>query len=135
MYFTKREAITEHRKMWTWIAESFRLKKTPVEKADYFKTFYEGESNVYNDCFMCEYIHYVYNDLECRYCPLIFVKGQQTMSPISCGCCHKDSPYVKFSDNYASIKFHRYKDVEEYKHLMRNCEKYAYELANLKEAR
>jgi len=84
---TKEEAITEHRKMWNWIAEECIKRKRRVTKLEYFKS--NCIINIpYNKCYCCEF---AYNNAWktntkitdrsdiCKCCPLIWKYGKCVM--------------------------------------------------------
>lgn len=66
MGLTREEAVSEHRKMWNWIAD-----KIEEEKRDqYIECLKEKYCNregyfIENDCFCCGYTKYI-----CDYCPI-----------------------------------------------------------------
>lgn len=118
MYFTRAQAIEEHRKMWTWIGDTIAKEKRFVFKYDYLKehnTFYRLE----RDCFLCDY---TVKRNYCFDCPLIFSEENDDM----CNCCNEDSPYRKFL--HATSR--RLQDID-----YNECAKYAYEIANLQQRR
>lgn len=56
MELTKEEAISEHRKMWDWIADETENKKRKIKKDEYF---YFNETKIddipINMCYCCEF--------------------------------------------------------------------------------
>ena len=66
---TKAEAISNHRKLWHWIAEETRKLKRKVKKSEYFK-----QNNIPNEpipayfCYCCEYAEQFRDD--CTYCSI-----------------------------------------------------------------
>ena len=74
MKLTKEQAITEHRKMWRWIAEETEKRKRAVKKLEYLYIhgFYE---DIAFDCFCCEYDdqqHCIQQSYfpDCYFCPI-----------------------------------------------------------------
>lgn len=73
MKLTKEQAITEHRKMWRWIAEETEKRKQIVKKLEYLYIhgFYE---DIAYDCFCCEYdkqqCKQQSNFPDCHFCPI-----------------------------------------------------------------
>lgn len=67
MKLTKEQAITEHRKMWNWIADQIEYLQTVVDIHDYKKEYCVNHKfyDVLNWCFLCDY-----TDVECDRCPL-----------------------------------------------------------------
>ena len=103
MYLTKREAITEHRKMWTWIADTAEREKRIVTKEDYFYQSHLNYEDLTAGCYCCEYAakkHHqehkeVVNRFICVYCPLIWHEGPMTkLAP----CLDSESPFAKFGE-------------------------------------
>lgn len=56
MELTKEEAISEHRKMWNWIADETENHKRKVLKIEYF---YENNIKIIplSHCYCCQYIN------------------------------------------------------------------------------
>ena len=53
MPITYQQAVTEHRKMWNWIAEQTELYQTCFSKDNYLELM--GNTKLTNDCFLCQY--------------------------------------------------------------------------------
>ena len=67
MKLTREEAISEHRKMWNWIADRIEEEKEYQDIED-LKIEYcdrEGFDDIENNCFCCEYTNCV-----CEFCPI-----------------------------------------------------------------
>ncbi len=62
---TKSEAISNHRKMWNWIADETLKQKRKVDKIDYFER--HRVEVPCNECYCCEY---GYGDDNCPDCPI-----------------------------------------------------------------
>ena len=75
MKLTKEQAITEHRKMWNWIADQYKNKTDFLNKTDdindlkqcYINMVFPGEV-IECDCFCCEY-DYEFGGI-CENCPI-----------------------------------------------------------------
>lgn len=74
MELTREQAITEHRKMWRWIAEQYENGKDidpyHLKKIYFLKNGYDDSSLVRSRCFLCEYVKELYG--RCNNCPLIW---------------------------------------------------------------
>ncbi len=69
MKLTKAEAISNHRKLWHWIAKRTREVRRKVEKDEYFE-FYNLEKISYY-CYCCEYdLHCSSGYIRCSHCPI-----------------------------------------------------------------
>lgn len=74
MNLTKEQAITEHRKMWRWIAEETEKRKQIVKKSEYLYTYCRLDEHIRFNCFCCEYDkqrnreEFLY--INCRFCPI-----------------------------------------------------------------
>lgn len=53
MSITYQQAVTEHRKMWNWIAEQTELYQTCFSKNNYMEL--TENTNVISNCFLCQY--------------------------------------------------------------------------------
>lgn len=111
MEFTKEQAITEHRKMWNWIADMIEEKKEVQEirnlKKKYCDIHFEYE-NIINYCFLCHYDH-MRNDAYDRYCSLCPLEWESDAANFMCLdaktkcdnkglydlCCDEDDNYIK----------------------------------------
>ena len=92
MELTKKQAIEEHRKMWSWIADAIKNKEDCPAVVSYYnwdslisdlKHYYllkyknQKFEDIRASCFCCEYADimsddtYYDNDI-CRYCPVIW---------------------------------------------------------------
>lgn len=85
MEFTKEQAITEHRKMWNWIADMIEEKKEAQKiynlKQKYCDTYFEYES-IINTCFLCHYDHMsndAYGNRYCSLCPLEWESNRDSL--------------------------------------------------------
>lgn len=74
MELTREQAITEHRKMWRWIAEQYEnecdIDPYQLKKIYFLKNGYDDSSLIRNRCFLCEYVKELYGG--CNNCPLIW---------------------------------------------------------------
>ena len=111
MEFTKEQAITEHRKMWNWIADAIEDKKETQEihnlKKKYCDTHFKYE-NITNYCFLCHYAQILnspYRD-KCFLCPLDWRSDAANFmcldAKTKCDnkglyelCCDEDDSYIK----------------------------------------
>lgn len=121
---TREQAITEHRKMWRWIAEQYQNGSKEAVfnlKEHYIIYIYYSENFIVplNYCFCCEYDNQKFYD--CTECPIDFGEGS-----ISCRE-NKESPYQKL-ENYCL----RVKIADRDSKYMANL---ALEVANLPEKR
>lgn len=104
MNLTKKQAIEEHRKMWTWIAEliknddgkyySEKLYKNIIYKMkrEYLELYLPGE-DVRAYCFCCEYTFNMYPKTfcACAHCPIVW--GDEDKN-VEMGCSNlRSSPY------------------------------------------
>lgn len=75
MELTREQAITEHRKMWRWIAEQYENGKDidPYRLKEIYllKNGYDAPFLIQSYCFLCEYTEELW-DRECNNCPLIW---------------------------------------------------------------
>lgn len=73
MKLTREQAITEHRKMWRWIAEQYEneydIDPYQLKKIYFLKNGYD-DSSIRSRCFLCEYVKELYGG--CKNCPLIW---------------------------------------------------------------
>lgn len=73
MELTKKQAITEHKKMWNWIAD-FIEQVCEVVRIDILKESYceKRKINLIHDCFCCQYDHNKSGDYyePCKNCPI-----------------------------------------------------------------
>lgn len=81
MELSREQAINEHRKMWSWIAENVeKLKPKCIEeiKCEYLQIHDLDFKDVYHLCFLCEYARHEMkkyisvSDLKviCEFCPI-----------------------------------------------------------------
>lgn len=74
---TKQQAVTEHRKMWDWIAEECLRRKVKVEKQDYFDR-HDIKDLPDHFCWCCEYARkqFLKNstgiEFFCDLCPIVW---------------------------------------------------------------
>lgn len=97
---TKEQAITEHRKMWSWIADRLEDHNDPGCDIYTYKTMYMKENfpniNVQSNCFCC---HYAIQENDgnfltnyCIYCPLIWGTEDNT-DEFFCEQGNRDIPF------------------------------------------
>ena len=101
MNLTKKQAIEEHRKMWTWIAEriknddgkySEKLYKHVVYrmKREYLELYFPGE-DVRAYYFCCEYTFNMHSNTLCAHCSIVW--GDEDTN-VETGCINlQSSPY------------------------------------------
>lgn len=80
---TKQQAITEHRKMWNWIADETKKCGRKVSKEEYFIAMdiaFENRPETY--CYCCDYVNGA-----CIKCPIEWGGGCYR------GCCDKDAMF------------------------------------------
>lgn len=65
---TREEAITKHRKMWSWLA------KNPGKKKRNYLERFDPEAKLRCHCYLCQYVK-DYHDYDCDYCPLKWPRG------------------------------------------------------------
>lgn len=66
MILTKQEAITEHRKMWNWIADTIKEEKRIKDIRGLKRKYLEQKDfEIMGNCFCCEY-----SKFNCSICPL-----------------------------------------------------------------
>ena len=112
---TREEAITNHRKMWRWIADETERRGVPVYKSVYFKEMgFRKEEIPLSLCFCCDYgekefgINVIDLDIEerrklskCTYCPLQW-NGEDNRHNIFCYndpiCPSKKGLFKEWSD-------------------------------------
>lgn len=100
MKLTKEQAITEHRKMWRWIAEETEKRKYVLSKRTYLYVHFGTRLlDMVSDCFLCEYVYGKDNHQEERVpicdrdCPINW--GSNNFELKSCSNFHSAySPYV-----------------------------------------
>ena len=82
MNLTKKQAIEEHRKMWTWIAEQIKNDDGKYSeklynhvvyrmKREYVELYFPGEA-VRAYCFCCEYTFNMHPNTLCAHCPIVW---------------------------------------------------------------
>lgn len=110
---TREQAITEHRKMWSWIADETLKQKKKITKKDYFEKFGSAYLGVPKaGCFCCQYA-------------LKINKSE--------GCCIFEWPVTDRDDvEYAVCNYSVYGDWREAGDYIQAAE-YARAMANLKE--
>ncbi len=94
---TKRQAIYKHRRMWRWIAEETRERRTVVDKTDYFIEHALLDERPNNLCWCCGYASSVCRGEQpvdahliiCDACPIQW-------SGIT--CCDIESEYCQWDD-------------------------------------
>lgn len=128
MYFTKAQAIEEHRKMWNWIADMTKEKDRIVTKKEYIYQSHFKWNELASNCFCCDYamrkssalINLKKVNAICDYCPLVWHKENEIF--LVPPCCHNESPYTKFLEAASENN-------------IKDCVKYSREIANLPEVR
>lgn len=74
MELTREQAITEHRKMWNWIADVIEKEKESLSIYELKRKYcnISGFRNVLFKCFLCDYAEKSakYYENKCNYCPL-----------------------------------------------------------------
>ena len=85
MNLTKRKALEECIKMWTWLSEC-----PGADKDDYFMEM-EINDKPHSDCYCCEYAINNWGFRNCNCCPI----WEGAANPRD-GCSHPDSPYYKW---------------------------------------
>lgn len=72
MYFTKKQAVLEHRKMWNWIAQKTLELKQVVSKEDYLSENNISLFGLKNNCFCCKYDRQFVDSIQCpcNHCPI-----------------------------------------------------------------
>lgn len=77
MNLSREQAISEHRKMWNWIADMTEKSKLKVSKYDYFigNDMRTDMYGLYNNCYCCEYCYINsgminFGVLNCDICPI-----------------------------------------------------------------
>lgn len=105
MELTKKQAIEEHRKMWTWIADAIKNKEDYsavvsrygwqsliADLKRHYLLNYKGQKykDIHTYCFCCEYSDNARNDDNnfCRYCPVIW-------SGSTGYCCGEYGEYIE----------------------------------------
>lgn len=70
MNLTREQAISEHRKMWNWIADKIETIKHTIHIITYKKKYLEinGFVDIIDSCFMCEYVVSIQKG--CEQCPI-----------------------------------------------------------------
>lgn len=76
MELTKEQSITEHRKMWRWIAEQYEnecdIDSYQLKKIYLLKNGYDDSSLIRSHyCFLCEYVKELWHG-GCNNCPLVW---------------------------------------------------------------
>lgn len=93
---TKQQAVEEHRKMWSWIAEETQKQQRCVGKAEYQMNCGRQSFDILNDCFCCQFsMDYPDDHAECERCPIEF---DSTAHEYMCIYTSDDSMENKFSD-------------------------------------
>lgn len=71
MVLTRKQAITEHRKMWNWIADQIIKLRKLIDVYSYKKAYLYRKRlfDIRNNCFLCEYSKSYFYSL-CKNCPL-----------------------------------------------------------------
>lgn len=131
--YSRKLTLSEHRKMWNWIADTTKAKNEVTTKLEYFDQSHLNYEDLTAGCYCCEYAakkHHqehkeVVNRFICVYCPLIWHGGPMIeleptieFSP----CLDYESPFAKFNEAVS-------------KGNIEDCIKYSREIASLPEAR
>lgn len=97
MNITFDEAIENHRKMWSWIADETEKRKRIVNKSDYF--IENGIDLCYCMCFCCQYafdnskiMRNEKVERDCNICPIEW--GGKILK-----CCDCNTKYDQWKDN------------------------------------
>ena len=82
MELTREQAITEHRKMWRWVAEQYKnecnIDPYQLKKIYLLKNGYDDSFLIQSRCFLCEYVRELrYGG--CNSCPLIWGIAENCM--------------------------------------------------------
>lgn len=120
MELTRKQAITEHRKMWRWIAKQYENKYdiSPynLKKIYFLENWYDDPSLIRSYCFLCEYVKEL-GDEGCNNCPLVWGTTGDCMKT----SCEHRGLYGKLMDCY-----YLNRDIEK-------CAKLARQIAELPE--
>ena len=81
---TKEQALSEHRKMWNWIADQLSLENCKVYdgselKEKYVTEIYKGDESIVHNCFCCEY-DTKFDGNACSHCPILWGTEDVTSS-------------------------------------------------------
>lgn len=112
MELTREQAITEHRKMWNWIADEIERLKT-VCNINILKFDYLTESKFKNEailswCFLCEYSYKNKDNKDniCELCPVISsIKGIGCLNGLYSLVCRSENwqEQAKFARQIANL--------------------------------
>ena len=95
MTFTKEQAITEHRKMWNWIADETEKRKRKIRKSEYFKEHHIAHlTRPWGDCYCCEYaLIACEQDVKCMYCPIDWGSVESCFDGVFASWLNEDRDY------------------------------------------
>lgn len=97
MELTKEQAISEHRKMWNWIADKIEKEKECQEIGDLKEEYcIENDFLLKNDCFCCEY-----TKNNCDNCP---IEWKSVLKEFMCEQKHKEDDDEGFMLNAVKQK-------------------------------
>ena len=127
MYFNKKDAIDEHRKMWNWIANISEKEQRFATKEEYIKEKGYEKFHIKANCFCCAY-NSSFNADDCLHCPLIWYERQVKEKDDTCFCMSEFSPFIIYFNalGYNLSSSFKKVTIEEYVEAARK-------IANLKE--
>ena len=97
MNMTKQEAIENHRKLWSWLADTAEKENRVVEKEEYFCEF--KLPFIENDCCCCEYTLQFDTKHDgffvmCSHCPVMWKSNNRTNEFM----CEKGGEYSEWKE-------------------------------------
>lgn len=92
MKLTKEQVISEHRKMWNWIADKIEEREKSQEIAELKAKYCEENGFILrHNCFCCEYA-----ESNCNYCPVEWDSGlEDCMCEQKCECNDDEGLYAR----------------------------------------
>ena len=93
MNLTKRKALEECIKMWTWLSDH-----PEADKDDYFIAM-EINDEPNSECYCCEYTINNGDCIDCTCCPI----WEGAANPDD-GCYHSNSPYYKWTEAKSAVR-------------------------------
>ena len=106
MSLTKNHAVTEHRKLWNWVADATERREHCVDKWEYFiENELSTEKIPFQNCFCCEYSILKSSKKDVDYCTFCPVQWNTTDNSNDCKCVQGE--YGRWSKAYRDGDYER----------------------------
>lgn len=109
-----KDFLSEALRMWRWIAEKTRERKTIITKEDYFEAT-RLKNPPYNGCYLCAYGHIWEDDRKtmCQNCPVDWLPKGDPCSHRDYSCEQYPSPYETWKAWFKAGNWKRAADAAE----------------------